>query len=179
MRRAAPSRSFVALAAASVAVLAIPLYSSATAAASPPPVPSEMATAFQVPVRFVAGCRSNLFMCWSPPPLSSVTPTATPGEPGMVTFGAEYPTSTWANIFGCLDVSVNWRNLTTGAIGTTAIRNAADYSRPAPEDRCRYNPASAVTGSGTIVAIADVGAAPRADLYQILVNPSLGTFEVS
>ncbi|WP_075836360.1 MULTISPECIES: hypothetical protein [unclassified Rhodococcus (in: high G+C Gram-positive bacteria)] len=178
MRRAAIRRSFVSLAAVSVAILAIPLCSSANATANPSSVPAATTTAFQVPVRYAAGCRSNLFMCLSPPPLTTVTPTATPGEPGMVTFAAEHPTSTWVNIFGCLDVSVNWRNLTTGAAGTTVLRQAADYTRPAPEDRCQYTPAPAVTGSGTIAAVADIGAYPPADGYQVLINPGLGTFPV-
>ncbi|MCJ0905240.1 hypothetical protein [Rhodococcus sp. ARC_M6] len=178
MRRAAIRRSFVARAAASMTILALPLCSAATATASPPPIQAATTTAFQVPVRYVAGCRSNLFMCFSPPPLTTVTPTATPGEPGAVTFAAEHPTSTWVGIFSCLDVSVNWRNLTTGAVGTTVLRQAADYTRPAPEDRCKYTPATAVTGSGTIAAIAAIGEALRPDLYQILVNPGLGTFPV-
>ncbi|MFC0450622.1 hypothetical protein [Rhodococcus jostii] len=55
MRRAAIRRSFVAWAAASVAVLAVPLCSSATAMANTPTVPAATTTAFQVPVRFVAG----------------------------------------------------------------------------------------------------------------------------
>jgi len=178
VRRAAIRRSFVAWAAASVAVLAIPLFSSATAMADPPPVPAATTTAFQVPVRFVAGCLLlTTLACDYPPPLSTVTPSATTGASGVVTFAAERSATTARY---CVAVSVNWRNLTTGVAGSTALRLVEpDHSRPtAPEDRCRYAPATVVTGSGTIAALADVGAHPPADGYQILVHPGLGTFPV-
>ncbi|MFC0450621.1 hypothetical protein [Rhodococcus jostii] len=95
----------------------------------------------------------------------------------MVTFAAERSAT---NSTYCVAVSVNWRNLTTGVAGTTALRLVeTDHSRPtAPEDRCRYAPATVVTGSGTIAAVADVGAYPPVDGYQILVNPGLATFPV-
>ena len=178
MRRAAIRRPFVAWAAASVAVLAIPLCSSATATAKAPPVPVATTTAFQVPVRFVAGCLLlTTLACDYPPPLSTVTPSATTGASGVVTFAAERSAT---NSSYCVAVSVKWRNLTTGVAGTTALRLAEpEHSRPtAPENRCRYAPTTVVTGSGTIAAVADVGAYPPVDGYQILVNPGLGTFPV-
>ncbi|RZL82840.1 MAG: hypothetical protein EOP32_09770 [Rhodococcus sp. (in: high G+C Gram-positive bacteria)] len=178
MRRAAIRRSFVAWAAASVAVLAIPLCSSATVVATTPPVPATTTTAFQVPVRFVAGCLlMTALACDYPPPLSTVTPSATTGASGVVIFAAERSAT---NSTYCVAVSVNWRNLTTGVAGTTALRLVEpDHSRPsAPEEWCRYAPATVVTGSGTIAAVADVGAYPPVDGYQILVNPGLGTFPV-
>ena len=178
MRRAAIRRSFVAWAAASVAVLAIPLCSSATVMAKTPPVPAATTTAFQVPVRFVAGCLLlTVLACDYPPPLSTVTPSATTGASGVVTFAAERSAT---NSTYCVAVWVNWRNLTTGVAGTTTLRLVeSDHSRPtAPEDRCRYAPATVVTGSGTIAAVADVGAHPPVDGYQILVHPGFGTFPV-
>lgn len=178
MRRAAIRRPFVVWAAASVAVLAIPLCSSATAMANTPPVPVATTTAFQVPVRFVAGCLLlTTLACDYPPPLSTVTPSATTGASGVVTFAAERSAT---NSRYCVAVSVNWRNLTTGVAGTTALRLVEpDHSRPTtPENWCRYAPITVVTGSGTIAAVADVGAYPAVDGYQILVNPGLGTFPV-
>jgi hypothetical protein len=178
VRREAIRRSFVAWTAAAVAVLAIPLCSSATAMANPPPVPAATTTAFQVPVRFVAGCLlMTVLACEYPPPLSTVTPSATTGTSGVVTFAAERSAT---NSTYCVAVWVNWRNLTTGVAGTTPLRLVElDHSRPtAPSDRCRYAPATVVTGSGTIAAVADVGAHPPVDGYQILVNPGLGTFPV-
>ena len=73
---------------------------------------------------------------------------------------------------------VNWRNLATGVAGTTALGLVESHpSGPtAPGDRCRYAPVSVFTGSGTIAAVADVGAHPPVDGYQILVHPGLGTF---
>ncbi|MFF2110267.1 hypothetical protein [Rhodococcus koreensis] len=75
---------------------------------------------------------------------------------------------------------MSWRNLTTGVAGTTALRLAErDRGGPTgPEDRCRYAAATVVTGSGTIVAVADVGAHPPVDGYQVLVHPGLGSFPV-
>ncbi|MFE5699504.1 hypothetical protein [Rhodococcus koreensis] len=178
MRHAAIRRSFVARAAASVAVLAIPLCSSATAMADTPPVPAATTTAFQVPVRFVAGCLLlTVLACDYPPPLSTVTPSATTGVSGVVTFAAERSATTSRY---CIAVSVSWWNLTTGVAGTTALR-LAERDRgghTGPGDRCRYAPATVVTGSGTIVAVADVGAHPPVDGYQVLVHPGLGTFPV-
>ena len=181
MRRAAIHRSFVARAAASVAVLAVPLCPSAAATANPPPVPAASTTAFQVPVRFVEGCLSNVFACWGLPSLTTLTPTATPGASGAVTFATE--PSPWAST--CPDVTVSWRNLNTGAVGTAALRRVEPgYAPPiAPEDRCRHAPAAAITGSGTITATADVGAftrgGPAGVGYRLVVTPGIGTFQVN
>ncbi|WP_370179740.1 hypothetical protein [Rhodococcus wratislaviensis] len=178
MRRAGIRRSFVAWAAASVAVLAIPICSSVTAMADTPPVPAATTTAFQVPVRFVAGCLLlTVLACDYPPPLSTVTPSATTGASGVVAFAVERSATTSRY---CVAVSVNWRNLTTGVAGTIALQLVErDPSGPtAPGDWCRYAPATVVTGSGMIAAVADVGAYPPVDGYQILVHPGLGTFPV-
>ena len=168
MRCTGIHRAFVALPAA--AVLAIPICSSAAATANP----TEL---FQVPVRYVAGCQSSLFICWSPPPLTTVTPSANQDAPGTVTIATEPPIGVGVR---CLDVSVNWRNLTTGATGTTVLRRApVDYTKTlAPGEWCRYAPTTAVTGSGTIVAIADIGASAPDGGYQFLVSPGVGMFDV-
>ena len=178
MRRATIRHSIVAWAAASVAAIAIPLCSSATATANLPPDPGGTTTAFQVPVRFFAGCLLlTTLACEYPPPLSTVTPSATTGASGVVTFAAERSAT---NSSYCVAVSVNWWNLTTGVAGRTALGFVKpDHSQPtAPEDRCRYAPAAVVTGSGTVAAVADVGEHPPVDGYKILVNPGLGTFPV-
>lgn len=180
MRSAAIHRSFVARAAASVAVLAVPLCTSTAATANPPPVPAASTTVFQVPVRFVEGCLSTVFACWGLPSLTTLTPTATPDASGAVTFATE--PSPWAST--CPDVSVSWRNLNTGAAGTTALRRVEPgYDPPiAPQDRCRHAPATALTGSGTITATADVGAFTRGGSagvgYRLVVTPGIGTFQV-
>ena len=178
MRRVAIRRLFVAWAAASLAALTIPLCSSASAVADTPPVPAATTTVFQVPVRFVAGCLlMTVLACDYPPPLSTVTPSATTGASGVVSFAAER-SATAARY--CVAVSVNWRNLTTGVTGTTALGLVErDRSGPTgPGDRCRYAPATVVTGGGMIAAVADVGAGPPTDGYQILVHPGFGTFAV-
>lgn len=177
MRRTAIRRSAVARIAASVAALALPLCASAAATANPPPVPATT-TVFQVPVRFLVGCVGSTFPCWNLPPLTTVTPSATTGVSGEVTFATERAPD-WTY---CFDMAVNWRNLTTGAAGTTTLRIVErDYTRdPAPEDWCRYAPATAVTGSGTVAAIAAVDTVVPYGMwgYKILVNPGLGTFQV-
>ncbi|MFG1783858.1 hypothetical protein ACGFIU_15595 [Rhodococcus oryzae] len=179
MRRAAIHRSVVARAAASVAVFAVPLCTSAAVTANPPPAPAAATTVFQVPVRFVEGCLSNVLVCWYLPSLTTLAPTATPGASGAVTFATE--PSPWAQT--CPDVSVTWRNLNTGAAGTTALRRVEPaYAPPmAPEDRCRHAAATALTGSGTIAATADVGAFARGNPagvgYRLVVNPGIGTFQ--
>ncbi|WP_245709269.1 hypothetical protein [Rhodococcus tukisamuensis] len=156
--------------------MALALGSSAPATADPPPAAT---TEFQVPVRHIAGCIPGLFVCISVPPLTTVTPTATTGAPGEVTFAAKPPTRTWTGLSGCLEVTVHWLNLTTGSAGTTALRPVPyDYSRPyTPDDWCRYTPATAVTGSGTIAASADIGVAGPWE-YRILVTPGVGIIPV-
>ncbi|SDC69980.1 hypothetical protein [Rhodococcus tukisamuensis] len=175
MCRTVIRRSFVARVAASVAALALPLCASAAATANPPRPPT---TAFQVPVRFLAGCVGSMFPCWTLPTQTTVTPTATPGVPGEVIFAAQRA-APWAY---CSDMTVNWRNLTTGAAGTTTLRIVArDYTRnPGPEDWCRYAPATAVTGGGTVAATAAVDTVVPYGMwgYKIQVNPGLGTLQV-
>ncbi len=181
MRRAAIHRSFMARPAASVSVLAVPVCTSAAATANPPPVPPATTTVFQVPVRFVEGCLSTVFACWYLPSLTTLTPTATPDASGAVTFSTE--PSPWAST--CPDVTVTWRNLTTGAAGTTALRRVEPgYDPPiAPQDRCRHAPATALTGSGTITATADVGAFTRGGSagvgYRLVFTPGIGTVQVN
>lgn len=178
MCRTAVRRSFVARVAASATALALPLCASAVATANPPPVPTTT-TAFQVPVRFVVGCVGSTFPCWTLPPLMTVTPSATTtGAPGVVIFATERAPD-WAY---CVDMTVNWRNMTTGAAGTTTLRMVErDYTRdPGPEDWCRYAPATAVTGGGTVAAIAAVDTAVPYGMwgYKFLANPGLGTVQV-
>ncbi|WP_245709268.1 hypothetical protein [Rhodococcus tukisamuensis] len=93
-----------------------------------------------------------------------------------MTFTAKPPTPAY---YSCLDVTVHWLNLTTGAAGTTALRRVPpDNSRRVPQDEwCRYVPSTAVTGSGTIAATADVGAVALW-AYQILVTPGVGIIPV-
>ncbi|MFC4603627.1 hypothetical protein [Rhodococcus kronopolitis] len=157
-----------------MAALTLPLCAAAAATANPPPTP----TAFQVPMRFVVGCAFSMFPCWNLPTQTTVTPTAAPGAPGVVTFAAERA-APWSY---CFDMTVNWRNLTTGTAGTTTLRIVErDYTRdPGPEDWCRYAPATAVTGGGTVAAIAAVDTVVPYGMwgYKFLVNPGLGTVQV-
>ena len=180
MRCAAHRRSFVARAAtsvASVAALALPLCSATVASADPLP-DSATTTVFQIPVRFVVGCVGSTFPCWNLPPVTTVSPSATTGAPGVVTFAMERAAD-WAY---CVDMTVSWRNLNTGAAGTTALRIAErDYTQPvAPEDWCRYAPTTVFTGSGTVAAIADVDTVVPYGMYgyKVSVNPGLGTLQV-
>ncbi|MGF7121216.1 MULTISPECIES: hypothetical protein [unclassified Rhodococcus (in: high G+C Gram-positive bacteria)] len=82
--------------------------------------------------------------------------------------------------YACPDVSVRWLNLTTGATGTTALRRTpVDYSRPVAADEwCRYTPATAVTGSGTLTATADTDSVVAPGGFQVQVNPGFGTISV-
>ena len=184
MRWVSLPRSSFAWTAASVAILAAPLGSSAAATANPPPVPATT-TMFQAPVTFVSACSTVGFRCWVPYLLATVTPSATTGAPGMVTLAAEPSNTIAITTLDCIDVSVNWRNLTTGATGTTVLRaeRPVDFSRPiAPDERCRYTPATVGTGSGTVVATADFNAhvlPPASDRWpQVPVNPGFGSFPV-
>ncbi|MFD4181168.1 hypothetical protein [Rhodococcus sp. NPDC058514] len=166
-------------------ILALPLGSSAAATANPPPAPISATTAFQVPVTFVSACSGVGFRCWVPHQVAIVTPSATTNTPGLVTFSAVPPTTTAIDL-DCIDVSVNWRNLSTGAAGTTALRATwtIDYSHRTPQDEwCRYTPAAAATGSGTVAAVADVNASVHWPPYllwpQVPVNPGVGVFPVA
>ncbi|MFC4604269.1 hypothetical protein [Rhodococcus kronopolitis] len=152
MRRTSIDRLFVAGTIASAA--AVTPFLGSTAAAGPPPGPAASATAFQVPVTFLSGCGVG-FRCYLPP-LVSLTPTATTGTPGEVTFRLARPTNYQIAPFDCIGATVNWRNLTTGATGTTEIRRVPiDYSRSTPQDWCAYIPATVDTGSGVVAATAD------------------------
>jgi hypothetical protein len=152
-----------------------------TAAADPP----TSTTNFQVPVAFVSACSTVGFRCWVPYLLASVTPSATTGTPGVVTFAANPSPTISVTTLDCIDVSVNWRNLTTGAAGATVLRAVRpDFSRPvAPNEWCRYEPTTVVTESGTVTAIADVTASvlpPASDRWpQIPVNAGFGIIQVS
>ncbi|MGF7123352.1 hypothetical protein [Rhodococcus sp. BE178] len=137
----------------SATVLA-PILGSRAAIADPIAGPAPTTTVFQIPVTFLSGCRVG-FRCWIPP-VVPLAPTATTGAPGEVTFQLARPATYAIDLYDCIGVSVNWKNLTTGATGTAEVRRVPiDYSRPIPqEDLCRYVPATVVTGSGTVVATA-------------------------
>jgi hypothetical protein len=170
---------FTAGAATAAAVLAVPLGATAAASATPSAAP-ETTTVFQVPVTFVAVCSTVGFICWVPHELAVVTPSAATGAPGAVTFSATGPATG-----DCIDVSVNWRNLTTGAAGNAVLRavRPAYAGRPIPRDEsCRYVPVTVVSGRGTVVAIADVNASvvpgSGSNWPQVPVNPGVGVFTV-
>ncbi|MFC4605334.1 hypothetical protein [Rhodococcus kronopolitis] len=172
MRNAAIRNSVIAATVASAAILTLPPGAAAAATT----------TDFQVPARYVAGCLSDVFVCFYLPPVTAVTPAATSGTPGTVTFTARQQGRTGSP--DCLDVFVNWRNLTTGAVGTTALRAVTPRDSGPPDEWCRYTPSTAVTDSGAVAATADIatafhvgGYARRVD-YQITANPGFGHFPV-
>jgi hypothetical protein len=184
MRWVSVLRSSGAWTVTSLAILAAPFGLSAPVAAEPPPT-SATTTTFQAPVTFVSACSTVGFRCWVPYLLAVVTPSATTGAPGMVTFAAEPSTTIAITTLDCIDVSVNWRNLTTGAAGTTVLHTVqpVDFSRPVgPGERCRYTPATVGTGSGMVIATADVNAhvlPPASDRWpQMPVTPGFGSFPV-
>ncbi|MFC9789562.1 hypothetical protein [Rhodococcus sp. NPDC127528] len=164
MRRVSIPRTVAAGAVTSAAALAVAVGSSVPATADPSPATT---TEFQVPVRFVWWCTLAVYPCMTLQP-ATITPSATTGTPGEVTFAATPP--------NCRDVTVNWLNLTTGAAGTVLLRPVPpDYSRPyVPGAWCHYTPATAVTGSGTIAATADLAPAES----QAVLTPGMGTFQV-
>jgi hypothetical protein len=166
MRCRAIRRRFTAGAVTTAAVLALPFGAAAAANANPPAEASTI-TEFQVPIRHLTWCTLTVWVCQ--PQLTTVTPSATTGTPGEVTFAAQPPY--------CIDVSVNWRNLTTGGAGTALLRPVPpDYSRPyTPGETCHYTPATAFTGAGTIATTADF-----VDLgdSQVLITPGVGVFTV-
>lgn len=165
------------------ASLALPLGSTAGAHADPPPAQTTM---FQVPATFVSACSTVGFRCWVPNQIAAVTPAATTGEPGVVTFSAvPSVTVATATLLDCIDVAISWRNLTTGAAGETVLDGVpySDFSRrPAPDEWCRYAPASVVTGSGTVVAVANVARFVRPgepSLWpQVPIQAGVGAFPV-
>ncbi|MGO4204042.1 hypothetical protein AB4Z09_20255 [Rhodococcus sp. TAF43] len=145
----------------------------AMASAEPQPPPATT-TEFQVPARFGTACTLTAWVCL--PTLTPVTPSATTSGLGEATFSARVS----APAYACPDVSVRWLNLTTGATGTTALRRTpVDYSRPVAADEwCRYTPATAVTGSGTLTATADTDSVVAPGGFQVQVNPGFGTISV-
>ncbi|MCA1005532.1 hypothetical protein LCL87_07380 [Rhodococcus hoagii] len=162
--------------------MAIPLGSSGMATAAPvPPAP------FQVPVTFVSACSTVGFICWVPNKIAAVTPSSVVTAPGVVTFAAA-PSATVVmpiSTLDCIDVSIAWRNLATGATGDTVLRAqpTIEAGRPlTPDELCRYVPATAATGRGTVVASADVSNSvhpPRSDLWpQVQIHAGFGVLEV-
>lgn len=173
MHRTAIPRLLVAGAVAFGSVLVSSL-GLAAASANPPPGPPASTTAFQIPVTFLSGCGVG-FRCYVPP-LVSLTPSATTGPPGEVTFRLARPTTYVIDSYDCIGVTVNWRNLTTGATGSAEVRRVPlDYRGPiAPEDWCRYTPATVYTGAGVVVATASsyrtgdhVPVSPGAAVFQV------------
>lgn len=165
-----------------LASLAIPLGSSGMATAAPAP-----AAPFQVPVTFVSACSTVGFICWVPNKIAAVTPSSTVAAPGVVTFAAA-PSPTVVTTYSgldCIDVSIAWRNLTTGATGDAVLRAVTADGlgrRPTPDELCRYVPATAATGSGTVVASADVSQSvhlPQSGLWpQVQIHAGFGALEV-
>lgn len=152
MRRAAIHHLLIAGAVASATTL-MPFLGS-PAAANPPPGPATSTTPFQIPATFLSGCGVG-FRCYLPP-LVTLTPTATTGTPGEVTFQLARPTTYQIDTYDCIGMTMNWRNLTTGATGTTyVLRVPIDYSRSTPQDFCAYTPSTVETGSGIVTATAD------------------------
>ncbi|SEE91005.1 hypothetical protein SAMN04490220_9169 [Rhodococcus jostii] len=173
MRCRTDRRLGIAWTAAFAAGCAFSLGLSAVAAAGPPP--PGVTTGFAVPATFVSGCFS-LLMC-TVPPVVAVTPSAATQAPGVVTFTAQQSGAIVTP--DCLDVVVNWRNLSTPVAGTAVLRGVTpvDFSRPtAPEEWCRYTPVAVVTGSGMVAASADASA--DLDRFQLAITPGFGTFAV-
>lgn len=153
MRRTTLHRLVVTGAVAAATTLT-PLVTATGAPASPPVDPGAPATPFQIPATFLSGCGVG-FRCYLPP-LVPLTPTARVDAPGEVTFDLARPTTYPIDSYDCIGMTVDWRNLTTGATGTTQIRRVPiDYSRPAPQDFCAYIPSTVVTGGGVVTATAD------------------------
>lgn len=144
-----------------------------TASANPPP-PASTTANFPVSVGFATACTLAYWGCL--PNLTTITPSASTGAPGEVTFTARVT----LRGYSCPDLSVRWLNLTTGAAGTTALRRApVDYRRPVAADEwCRYTPASAVTGSGAVAATADAASVVAPGGFQVLVNAGFGIIDI-
>lgn len=183
MLRTAIHRLLVVCTAVAGAVVALSVGAAASAAANTPPGPAAT-TVFPVPVTFVSACSTVGFRCWVPYQLAAVTPSATTGAPGAVTFTAEPSPTIATTTLDCIDVAVNWRNLTTGAVGTAVLRAVlADFSKPTTRsDWCRYTPATVDTGSGIVAATADVTASvkpPTSSMWpQVPVHAGLAVFQV-
>lgn len=144
-----------------------------TASANPPPPPSTT-TDFPVPAGFATACTLAYWGCL--PNLTTITPSANTAAPGEVTFTAQVT----LRGYSCPDLSVRWLNLTTGVSGTTALRRTpVDYSRPVAADEwCRYTPALAVTGGGTVAATADAASVVAPGGFQVLVNAAFGIIDI-
>lgn len=173
MRCTAIHRFLVAGTVASVTALA-PALGWSAAIADPSPGPAVSTTPFQIPVTFLSGCGVG-FRCYVPP-VVPLTPSATTGAPGEVTFQLARPATYAIDPYDCIGVTVNWRNLTTGATGTAEVRRVPlDYGRPiAPDDWCRYIPATVFTGRGVVVATAS---SYRTGDH-VPVSPGAAVFEV-
>lgn len=171
MRRVPIPRPILAGAVASAVVLGA-LGTPATVSASGQPPPTT--TAFPVPAAFGTACTLTVWVCL--PNLTTITPSASTGASGEVTFSADVT----LRGYSCPDLSVRWLNSATGATGTTTVqRTPVDYSRPVAADEwCRYTPALAVTGSGIVAAIADAGSVVSPGGFQVLINPAFGTIHV-
>ncbi|MFC9790070.1 hypothetical protein [Rhodococcus sp. NPDC127528] len=170
----------------SIAALALALASPAAANANPP-TPATATTVFQVPVTYVSYCTGVGFMCWVPYQVATVTPAATTSAPGVVTFSATPAAMINPTTADCIDVSIGWRNLTTGATGSTVLRAVTpgpeSYRQPRkPDGWCHYLPATAGTGGGTVAATADVYASARPaqlDAWpQTPITVGVGVFQV-
>lgn len=135
-------------------------------------------TAFQLPVTFRSGCGVG-FRCYVPT-RAVITPSAMAQAPAVVTFTTGPPSTIFITWIDCIDVTVNWRNQTTGEIGTTEIRRVPpDYSRAqAPDEGCRYLPATVSTGGGIVTATADVVASARRSGDHVPVSSGRGVFQV-
>ncbi|MGW4480228.1 hypothetical protein [Rhodococcus triatomae] len=158
MRLTADHRSFLARIAVVFAVVTPSLGAVTIAAAQPPPAPLTTKTDFQIPVTFVSACVTVGFRCWVPNELATITPSATTGAAGVVTFTSPQASTIARGGADCIDVSIDWLNLVTGASGNTVLRAVQpDSVRPIPVDeRCLYTPTTVATGSGTVVATANV-----------------------
>jgi len=158
------------------------LFGSSAAAAIPlpPPGPVASTTAFQVPVTFRSGCGVG-FRCYVPT-LAVITPQATADAPGLVTFTTGPPSTIAITSNDCIDVTVNWQNLSSGDTGTTEIRRMPpDYSRPgpyAPDEWCRYTPTTVSTGGGIVAATADVVASAQRTGDHVPVSSGFSIFKV-
>jgi hypothetical protein len=178
MRCLAVHRCFAAVAVGSVAISTVAFGSSAAAVPLPSAVPVASTTAFQIPVTFRSGCGVG-FRCYVPT-LALITPSATAEAPGSVTFTTGPPSTISITTIDCIDVTVNWRNLTTGDAGTTEIRRVPrDYSRAqTPDEWCRYVPATVSTGGGIVTATADVVASAQRSGDHVPVSSGFGVFQV-
>ncbi|MFC4604352.1 hypothetical protein [Rhodococcus kronopolitis] len=184
MRGIATHRSLTS-AVVAIAALTLALGSPAAANANPP-APTAVMTAFQVPVTYVSYCSNAGFVCWVPYQVATVTPAATSSTPGVVTFSAAPSPMVNPTLADCIDVSINWRNLTTGAADDVVIqavpwRGSGPYPTR-PGELCRYVPATVTTGSGTVAATADVYAsahpATSSAWPQAPITVGVGLFQV-